>query len=204
MYLNTSGNPGVGPSIRNHEFDAYNRTGSAVAVGDVLMLDHLAADAASYVKATYDGTPTKAFADGTVNVDGGTGGSNGATWPWGNCLTPTAAGIGLVSGSTTAGTGGAGAPLVVVTSIYSGAGANDTKIKVCIDGVVGVKCLTTEPNVFGDSLYPVTGQTYVASTAPTAGFRCLGKPLGARADDSTGLLLAYICGSNMMSQTFVG
>ena len=204
MLFSASENPGVGPSIRNVEFYAYNRTGGTVAVGDVLMLDHLAADAASYVKATYDGAPTLAFALSTVGVDGGTGGSNGATWPWGNCVTPLAAGIGLVSGSTSAGTGGAGAPMVVVTSLLDGAGANDTRIRVCIDGIVGVKCLTTEPNVFGDSLYQTDSQTYLKSAAPTAGYRCVGKSLGARADNSTGLLAAYFCGWNMFSQTFVG
>lgn len=196
MFFNTSENPGVGPSIRNIEFNAYNRTGSTVAVGDVLMLDHLYADGGGYAAA---GPTTAAIARGYVNVDGGTGDTNAATWPWGNCLTPTAAGVGALSGSITAGTGAGGSVLVVVTSLLTGAGANNTLVRVCVDGLVDVACLTTEPVVPGDSLTAAAAKTLTPIAA--AGARIVGKAHSIKADNATNLVFAYFCGHQITGQT---
>lgn len=197
MFFNTSENQGVGPSIRNIEFNAYNRTGSAVAVGDVLMLDHLSVDGASFVNTA----PTTAdIGAGYVNADGGTGGSNAATWPWGNCLTPTSEGAGVVTTSAGAGTGGGGAPLVVVTSLLTGAGANDTLIRVCIDGLVNVKCLTTEPVVPGDSLSAQAAATLTSVSA--VGKRIVGKAFSKKADNASNIVFAYFCGHAITGQNF--
>lgn len=196
--FSTAQNPGVGPSFLNVEFNVYNRTGGAVVVGNVLMLDHLAADGGGYAAAGYNSTnPNLAYGVSTLNVDGGLGGSNAATWPWGNALTPTAAGISGLSGAITAGTGAGGAPLVVVTSLLGGAGANDTKIKVCIRGLVAVSAITTEPVVFGDTLFAAAAVTLTPTA--TAGVRHVAKALSAKADDATDLVL---CAFDGMSGLF--
>lgn len=206
MFFASSENPGVGPSIRNIEFNVYNRSATTVAVGDVLMLDHLAADGAGYSAASYSTNDTVGYALGTVNVDGGTADANAATWPWGNAIVPTTAGIGALQGSVDPGTGAGGAPLVVVTSLLGGTGADNTKIRVCIDGIVPVTCLTLEPVVFGDSLAAanaaktLTPGTTAAGAGQTAGVRMVAKALGNKGGTETQPVLVYFCGWNMFSQ----
>lgn len=205
MFFNTSENPGVGPSIRNVEFNVYNRTGAAVTVGDVLMLDHLAADGASYSAASYTTTnPNASYGLQTVNVDGGVGGSNAATWPWGNAIIPTAAGIGALSGTAGAGTGASGgAPLVVVTSLLTGAGADDTLVRVCISGLVQVNTAASAAVVFGDGLFAAVDVTL--TPALTVGVRVVGKALSAR--DNAATIQKVLCafdGFSLIGKQFAG
>lgn len=183
--FSTAQNPGVGPTFKNVEFNVYNRTGSAVNIGDVLMLDHLAADGGGYSATAINTTnPTATYGESILNVDGGAGGANAATWPWGNALTPTAAGIGALSGSAGAGTGAStGAPLVVVTSLLAGAGANDTLVKVCIQGLVRVNTVASAAVVFGDGLSAAAAVTL--TPAVTAGVRTVAKALSGRDNAAT-------------------
>jgi hypothetical protein len=182
MILATGHNPGVGPTLPSEQFVIWNRSGAAVVLGEVLMLDHLAADATSLSTAA-------------INADGGVPGA--LTHPWGNGLDPTTAGIGTLSGSGGVGTGSAGAPLVIVTSLLTGAGADDTKVKVCIYGLCDVKCITTEPVVFGDTLYAAAANTLTPLT--TAGVRIVAKSLGAKADNATTLVPCFFCGWDMFN-----
>ena len=197
MFFNTSENPGVGPSIRNIEFNIYNRSATTVAVGDVLMLDHLFADGASFDNLV---PTTAAIARGHINVDGGPADAEADTWAWGNGLVPTGAGAGLATASAGAGTGGGGAPLVVVTSLLNGAGADNTIVRVCIDGIVEVSCLNGEPVVPGDTLTADAAKTLTSVAA--VGKRAVGKSLSIKADTTDGNVLAYFCGWSMLSQNF--
>lgn len=207
MTFASSGHPGVGPTFANTEFVVYNRTGSAVTVGDVLMLDHLAVDPASYTAASYNSdaaTKNSRYAALTLNVDGGTGGSNAATWPLGNALTPIATGIGAISGSAAAGSGASGgAPLVVVTDLLSGAGANDTKVRVCIRGLVEVNTAASAAVVFGDGLFAAAAVTLTPTL--TVGVRVVAKALSGRDNAATiQKVLCYFDGSNLFGKQFAG
>lgn len=184
MILSTAHNPGVGPTLPSEQFIIWNRSGAAVVLGEILMLDHLAADGAS-------GSTI------ALNVDGGSAGTGNHTHPWGNGLDPTTPGIGTLSGSGGAGTGSAGAPLVVVTDLLEGAGADDTRVKVCIYGLCNVKVITTEPAVFGDTLYAAAANTLTPLV--TAGVRPVAKCLGAKADNATTLVPAFFNGWDMFS-----
>lgn len=174
--------PGVGPRLPSERFHIWNRSGATVALGEILMLDHLAADGTSLSTADL-------YAVGTSTGQ--------LTHPWGNGLDPTTAGIGTLSGSGGVGTGSAGAPLVVVTSLLDDAGADDTKIEVCIFGLCNVKVITTEPAVFGDTLYAAAANTLTPLV--TAGVRPVAKCLGAKADNATTLVAAFFNGYDMFS-----
>jgi hypothetical protein len=187
MILATGHNPGVGPTLPSEQFIIWNRSGAAVLLGEVLMLDHLAADGES-------------LATAALNTDGGAVGA--LTHPWGNGIDPTAAGIGTLSGAAGAGLGASGAPLVVVTDLLTGAGADNTKIKVCIYGLCNVKCITTEPVVFGDSLYAAAANTLTPLV--TVGVRGVAKSLGAKADNATTLVPCFFCGWDMFSPLLAG
>lgn len=177
-------NPGIGPTVQNEEFVFWNRGGAtAVAVGDVMMVDHLAADGASLSTAALN-------AEGTA--------SGQLTWPDANLLDPTAAGIGALSGATTAGTGAGGADLVVITDLLGGTGADNTKVRAAIRGLVYIKCLTTEPVVYGDSMYAAAARTL--TPIATAGVRCVAKSKGAKADNATNLVLCRFEGGQIFSQ----
>jgi hypothetical protein len=182
VVMATAHNPGVGPTLPSEQFIIWNRSGATVALGEILMLDHLAADGTSLSTAG-------------LNVDGGVSGQ--LTHPWGNGIDPTAAGIATLSGSGGVGTGSGGAPLVVVTDLLTGAGADDTKVKVCIYGLCNAACITTEPVVFGDALYAAAANTLTPLT--TAGVRIVAKSLGAKSDNATNLVAVFFNGWDMFN-----
>jgi hypothetical protein len=183
MTMNMSGhNPGVGPSLGSEEFIIWNRSAATVTLGQVLMLDHLAADGTSLSTADLN-------AEGTV--------AGQLTHPWGNGLDPTTAGIGTLSGTGGVGTGSAGAPLVVVTSLLADGGVDNSKVKVCVYGLCNISCITTEPVVFGDTLYAAAANTLTPLV--TAGIRPVAKSLGAKADNATNLVPCFFNGWDMFS-----
>ena len=171
--------PGVGPRLPSERFHIWNRSAATVALGEILMLDHLAADGASLSTADL-------YAVGTATGQ--------LTHPWGNGLDPTALGIGTLSGASPT---GAGAPLVVVTSLLDDAGVDNSKIEVCIFGLCNVKVITTEPAVFGDTLYAAAANTLTPLV--TAGVRPVAKSLGAKADNATTLVPCFFNGWDMFS-----
>jgi hypothetical protein len=180
MNYKTTGNPGVGPAFSNIEFPVWNRTGATVALGDIVMLDHLAADGASLSTAA-------------PNAEGTPGGQ--LTWPLGNAINPATTGIGVSSDDP-------GSWFGVVISLMDGAGADNTKVMICMQGLVKCKCLTTEPVVFGDDLYPADGVRTLTPTQ-TDVVRCLAKAVGAKADNATNLVLCVFNGdAGIGVQTF--
>lgn len=150
MKFMTGQNPGVGPSIQNDEFVIWNRAGATVIIGGVLMLDHLAADGASLTTAA-------------VNAEGTASGQ--LTWPLGNGINPATTGIGVVTDDP-------GAWFVVVTSLLDGAGADNTKVRACVRGLVKID--GAGATTWGDDLYPANG-VRTLTTTQADGVRCLAK-----------------------------
>jgi hypothetical protein len=151
---------GVGPYFTPSKCIVYNRTGGTVAIGDVLALDYLNAESGH----------------GDVALDPNTdeGNATAATkcWPLGNAILPVTGTIGENEGDP-------GAIFGVVTSLMQGAGANDTKVELTIQGVVKAKM--SGSITFGMELYPVNAQShlvnYVVNDAAQEGIRRIGKAL---------------------------
>lgn len=170
MNVSTTLGPGVGPYFTPSKCIVYNRVGSAVALGDVLMLDHLAAETES----------SKTIAP---NADVGTDTSQlTKCWPLGNAILPATTGIGVLTDDP-------GAIFGVVTSLLAGAGADNTKVELTLFGLVNAS-LAGSTN-FGADLYPANGVSTLTTTQ-TDGVRCLAKALCA--DSSTGVKLVLFNG----------
>jgi hypothetical protein len=147
----------IGPDLKRVEFIGFNRTGSAVALGDVLMCDHLAADGDS--------------------VKGAQPGATG--FCMGQLIAPATTGIGV-------NTDDPGAWMVVVIDLLTGAGANDTKVKVCAFGYV-TAALAGSTN-HGADLYPANGALTLTATQADS-VRCVAKALCPDSTTGTGLVL---------------
>ena len=184
MITQTMLGAGIGPYFTPIKCIVYNRTGSAVALGDVLMLDHLAAETES----------SKSIAP---NTDiGGDSAQLTSCWPLGNAVVPITSGIG-VAGAVSATTGDPGAIFGVVTSLMQGAGADNTKVELTLYGVV-TAAFAASTN-FGVDLYPATTPSPVktlTATLPAAlGTRCLAKSLAPDSTSTAGLVLFNGLGS---------
>lgn len=179
MNVSTTLGPGVGPYFSPVKCIVYNRAGATVALGDVLMLDHLAATTES----------SKTIAPHTDI--GGDAAQPTKCWPLGNAILPATTGIGVLTDDP-------GAIFGVVTSLMSGAGADNTKVELTLFGLVNVS-LAGSTN-FGADLYPADGVSTLTGTQAD-GVRCLAKALCA--DSSTGVKLALFNGLlSPGSQTF--
>lgn len=140
----------------------WNRTGATLAVGELVMLDMLAADAGFGSNAT-----AALYAD---TVPGGDG------FPLAQILTPTTAGIGALNA------GSPGAIFCVVDDILSGAGADDTQVHVCFKGYVKVKMASTvgaqgtAPGEYGKVIVGANG-VRTATATYTVGNKAVGRLL---------------------------
>lgn len=163
MNVQSVSGPGVGPFFSPVTCVAYNRTTAAVAIGDVLMLDHLCTNT------TYGSVAL------APNTDVGNATAATKCWPLGNAILATTAGIG-------ADVGDPGAIFGVVTSLLSGAGADNTKVELTLAGVVRAK--TSGSVTFGDDMYIANGAKVLTSTYAAA-TRVLAKALhtGSAAND---------------------
>lgn len=166
---NISG-PGIGPYFAPVTCRAYNRVGSAVALGDVLQLDHLAVATES----------SKTIAPNT-DIGGDTSQPT-KCWPLGNAILPAASGIGAVSDDP-------GAILGVVTSLLTGGGADNTKVELTLFGQVPAS-LAGSTN-WGDDLYPADGVSTLSTTQADA-VRCIAKAVCP--DSSTGVKMVLFNG----------
>lgn len=194
--------PGVGPIFDNFEFLVYSRYATTLVIGDVVMLDHLAADGGGYSATAINTTnPNAAYGRQIMGVDGGTGDANAATWPWGNALLPTTAGIGALIAGAGAGTGGSGgAPLAVVTNLMGGGGVNNSIIRVCGRGLVDVNTVASAAVVFGDGLFAAAAVTLTPTL--TAGVRVVGKALSGRTNGATiQKVFCYFDGFDLFGKT---
>jgi hypothetical protein len=154
---------GVGPYFTPIKCIVYNRTGSAVALGDVLMLDHLAIATES----------SKSIAP---NTDiGGDPNLSTSCWPLGNAIVPATTGIGVISDDP-------GAIFGVVSSLMQGAGADDTKVELTLFGVVNLLCAGAN---FGADLFP-SNNSKELTNAQVDGVRCLAKSLAP--DSASGVI----------------
>ena len=148
--------PGIGPYLNSVKAIGYNRTGGAVVLGDILMIDHLNTQA--------EGSATVAlFTD-----VGGDSAEPTKCWPWGNFIAPATTGIGVLTDDP-------GALLGVVTSLFDGAGADNKKVEITIVGYVTAKMAGA--TTYGADLYPANAATTLTTTQ-TDGVRCLAKALG--------------------------
>lgn len=167
MRMSTNQGPGVGPYVTPETFIGYNRLGSTIALGDVLMIDHLVTQA--------EGSKTIA-----ANIDvGGDRSQPTKCWPWANLILPATTGIGVLTDDP-------GAWLAVVVDLLGNGGADDRKMKLALFGVV-TAALAGSTN-FGDDLYPANG-VKTLSTTQVDGVRCVAKALCADGTTGTGLVL---------------
>lgn len=157
MNLQTMSGPGVGPHFSNMTCVVYNRTGGAVALGDILMLDHLGTGASTYSDVSL-----------APNTDVGNASVPAKCWPLGNAITPATTGIGVDVGDP-------GAIFGVVTNLMIGGGADNTKVELTVAGVVQAK-MANVAIVFGDDLYPANNVRTLTNVY-AAGVRCLSKAL---------------------------
>lgn len=172
MITQTMYGSGVGPYFTPIKCIVYNRTGSAVALGDVLMLDHLANETES----------SKSIAP---NTDiGGDPALSTSCWPLGNAVAPTARGIGTLSGASPA---DGGSIFGVVTSLMQGAGADNTKVELTLFGVV-TAAFAGSTN-FGQPLLPSLLTAKTLTTTVTAGVRILAKSIAPDSTSNSGLVL---------------
>ena len=173
MITQTMYGSGVGPYFTPIKCIVYNRTGSAVALGDVLMLDHLAGETES----------SKSIAP---NTDiGGDPALSTSCWPLGNAVAPTTRGIGTLSGASPA---DGGSIFGVVTSLMQGAGADNTKVELTLFGVVTAAFVAATNVNFGQPLLPANGVKTLTPTV-TAGVRILAKSIAPDSTQTSGLVL---------------
>lgn len=171
MITQTMLGAGVGPYFTPIKCIVYNRTGSAVALGDVLMLDHLAAE-------------TEGSKSIAPNTDiGGDPAQLTSCWPLGNAIAPTTRGIGTLSGASPA---DGGSIFGVVTSLMQGAGADNTKVELTLFGVV-TAAFAASTN-FGQPLLPANGVKTLTTTV-TVGVRILAKSIAPDSTSTSGLVL---------------
>jgi hypothetical protein len=144
---------GVGPYFTPVKCIAYNRTAGAVAIGDVLMLDHL-------------GSITT-FGDKSIQPNSDIGGDPAyptKCWPLGNAILPATTGIGVLTDDP-------GSIFGVVSNLMQGNGAVNTKVELTLFGFVATSCSGAN---FGADLYPSNGSAQLTN-AQVDGVRCLAK-----------------------------
>ena len=128
-----------GQLFQTHKRRVMNRSAATVAVGDVLALDML-------------GTATETAAGQGV---GGITGLDLADAIFHNAVAVA--------------TGNADGLIVVVKSLLSGSGADNTEVEVALCSQrIGVLCEGTTDVVIGDRLIPVAGQVYLVTNAQAA------------------------------------
>lgn len=149
----------------------YNRTGATVAVGEVLMVDLLAADggfggnasAALYVAQTF----------------------GNELHPLAQMIIPTVVGDGVVNST------GVGAIFGVVDDLMSGAGADDTQVHVCWKGIVKAKMASTVgAGEYGKAVYGAGAVNTLTATFLIGG-KCLGRLLQNTTTTNTNALLLF-------------
>ena len=140
--------PGIGPRPSTVKWSCWNRTGSSVILGQVVMTDEKG------TQAEVSKTETNVGADDFATN---------------NVITPTTAGIGVLSGDP-------GYWFGVVTDLGTdGTGADNTKVGVTFQGYVNVLITTGQASgEFGKLLYPANGATGVTTTA-AVGVKALGR-----------------------------
>jgi hypothetical protein len=139
----------------------YNRTGTTLTVGEVVMVDHLAADAGFGGNASAAAYVAQTFGN--------------ELHPMAQVLVPTVVGDGALNGATP------GAYMGIVDDVMSGAGADDTQVHVCWKGIVyGRMASTVGAGEYGK---PVYGAGAVKTL--TATFLLGGKPLGRLLQNTT-------------------
>jgi len=163
----------AGQWFQQHRRRVMNRVGAAVVVGDVLALDMLGTNAAT---AAGDGVAQ----DGTLDVQD-------AIY---HNVVPVAAGN--IDGFT-----------VVVTSLLSGAGADDTEIEVALCGQ-RLQCLVDGDAVdiaVGDSLIPLAANDWLVKMAAAGEIPVVAYALEAATAASTLIDVTFFGG---MPKTFSG
>lgn len=170
MFTQTMLGAGVGPYFTPIKCIVYNRTDATVALGDVLMLDHISA-----ANSGNDGDKSA-----VPNSDQD---SAGKCWPLGNAVVPTTRGIGTLSGASPA---DSGSIFGVVTSLLQGAGADNTKVELTLFGVV-TAAFAASTN-FGQPMLPANGVKTLTPTV-TAGVRVLAKSIAPDSTTGSGLVI---------------
>lgn len=149
MQLEPMNFPGVGFRPSTEKSSVWNRTGGTVALGQVVMTDNLATQSESSKTQTNQGADD---------------------FPLNNVITPTTAGVGVLSGDP-------GYFFGVVTDLGTTAtGADNTKVGVTWQGYVNVLITTGTTSEYGKKLYPANGATGVTTTA-AAGRKAVGQVL---------------------------
>lgn len=140
--------PGIGARPTTVRQSVWNRTGGTVVLGQVVMTDEKA------TQAEVSKTETNFGADDFCTN---------------NVITPTTAGIGVLSGDP-------GYWFGVVTDLGTdGTGADNTKVGVTWQGYVNVLITTGQASgEFGKLLYPANNQTGVTTTS-AVGVKALGR-----------------------------
>jgi hypothetical protein len=133
--------PGIGLRETSVRSSVWNRVGASVILGQVVMTDTKATQGES------SKTQTNPGAD---------------DFPLNNVITPTTAGIGVLSGDP-------GYWFGVVTDLGTvGTGADNTKVGVTWAGYVNVLITTGTTSEYGKTLYPANAATGVTTTAVAA------------------------------------
>lgn len=148
----------------------YNRTGATLAVGELVMIDHLAADAG------FGGNSSAAvYVAQSVGSD---------THPLAQMLTPTTVGAGAVGGAP-------GAYFGVVDDVLDRGGVDDSLIHVCWKGHTKVKmAATVGAGEYGKVIYAADG-VRTATATYTAGKKGLGRLLQNTTTQDTNALVIF-------------
>lgn len=162
---------GIGYSPDNISGWVYNRTGATLAVGELVMIDHLAADGGFGGNAS-----AAAYVAQTVGNE---------LHPHAQVITPTTAGIGALN------SGAPGAYFGVVEDVLAGAGADDTLIKVCWKGITSIKMASTVGA--GEYGKVIVGANAVrtATATYTVGNKALGRLLQNTTTANTNALVIF-------------
>ncbi len=148
--LREEGGPGVGLFFKKTFAKAYNRTGATLTVGEVVMFDLAAVNGNTLGTDYTEGANDSIFA---------------------NVVTPTTAGIGVLTSSGT--TGDPGYYFGVVVDLLNGAGVDNTIVRLQIQGLVRVSMVATAITI-GLPLFPKDG-VRTLSPVVVAGQRVLAR-----------------------------
>lgn len=150
MQLFDVAGPGAGMGIKNQSFVVWNRCGATpLVLGDIVMFDLASIDAATGTDADL-GQDDSILANVTLPTTLGLGGLSGASLGTGNR-------IGYFFG--------------VVDNLLDGAGADDTKVRVCVRGICEAKLTNADINI-GYPLFPGNGVSTLSLTL-AAGNKCV-------------------------------
>lgn len=141
MQFDTYNMPNIGLRPLTIKSTVWNRKGSSVILGEVVMTDNLGTQSEVVKTVTNPGSDS-------FNLN--------------NVITPTTAGVGVLSGDP-------GYWFGVVTGLGTlGTGADNTQVEVTWQGYVNVLITTGTTGEYGKKLYPANGATGVTTTVGVA------------------------------------